>query len=186
MLNSHLKFAHMIWRSIIQPGDTVIDATLGNGHDALALIQMLQNNGTLIGYDIQKKAILQTQTLLKHEKNSTIILNHCCHSKIKAKNPKLIVYNLGYLPGTDKALTTQITTTLKSIQKAQKLVLPEGVISITLYPGHKEGLEEQDVLTTYAKLLDKRSWNVSWTSWPNRLTGPSLLLLQKKSTSLPS
>jgi len=184
-LNSHLTFAHTIWHSLVQCGDTVIDATLGNGHDALALANML-SKGTLIGYDIQEKSINHCQKLLHDKKNIAIELRHQCHAQIEAKEAKLIVYNLGYLPGSDKSLTTRVETTLQSIKRAQKILIESGIISITLYPGHPEGAKELEALLAYSQSLDKKEWTVSWTSWPNRKKGPSVLLYQKKKRPLPS
>lgn len=33
----HLGLSHLLWRQFIKPGDVVVDATCGNGHDSLAL-----------------------------------------------------------------------------------------------------------------------------------------------------
>lgn len=172
----------MLWRSLVSPGDCIIDATLGNGHDAFALLTMLDGLGFFIGYDIQEKSIISTKELLQSLPFSPklqIELRQQCHSKIEANNPKLIVYNLGYLPGSDKTLTTRVSTTLISIQRAQEILQKQGMISITLYPGHKEGEEEQEALIHYVTSLPKKEWNVSWMKWLNRTKAPSLLLLQK-------
>lgn len=190
-INSHLKYAHMIWQSLVCPGDQVIDATLGNGHDTLILAKMLQGSGHLIGYDIQEQALHTTQEILQNhlsenEKKICIELRKECHSKIEGSHPKLIVYNLGYLPGANKLLTTQISTTLESIKKAQTLIIEGGMISITLYPGHEEGYKEQELLLPYVSSLSRKEWNVCWTSWPNRIKAPSLLLIQKNLILQPS
>lgn len=34
---SHLALAHSIWGQVLRPGAVVVDATCGNGHDALAI-----------------------------------------------------------------------------------------------------------------------------------------------------
>lgn len=34
---SHLALAHSIWGQVLRPGSIVVDATCGNGHDALAI-----------------------------------------------------------------------------------------------------------------------------------------------------
>jgi hypothetical protein len=34
---SHLALAHSIWGQVLRPGSVVVDATCGNGHDALAI-----------------------------------------------------------------------------------------------------------------------------------------------------
>lgn len=58
-------------------------------------------------------------------------------------------YNLGWLPGGDKSITTKLEDTLESIEAAKRLVRHGGMISVMLYTGHSEvselkGLECQD------------------------------------------
>lgn len=47
-------------------------------------------------------------------------------------------YNLGWLPGGDKSITTMLEDTLESIEAAQRLVKHGGMISVMLYRGHAE------------------------------------------------
>lgn len=47
----------------------------------------------------------------------------------------VITYNLGYLPGGDKTITTNVETTLTSIEAACNLVVQGGLISIMCYRG---------------------------------------------------
>ncbi len=92
---------------------------------------------------------------------------------------KLVVYNLGYLPGGDKTKTTHVATTLQSLHQAQALLQKGGVISITCYPGHKEGAHEQNVILNHAARLPPKEWSCCHHMWLNRQQSPSLLLIQK-------
>jgi hypothetical protein len=151
-MKPHIEMAHHLWAAIVRPGDTVVDATIGNGHDTFFLAKLLKGTGKLVGYDIQSEALLQTKQRLLQlspEEQSTVFLRKACHHNIKEKNIKLIVYNLGYLPGGDKSLTTRTETTLKSIQKVVNHVVPGGAISITCYPGHTEGAREQKAILIF-------------------------------------
>ena len=47
-------------------------------------------------------------------------------------------YNLGWLPGGDKSITTKLEDTLESIEAAKRLVKHGGMISVMLYRGHAE------------------------------------------------
>lgn len=47
-------------------------------------------------------------------------------------------YNLGWLPGGDKSITTKLEDTLESIEAAKPLVKHGGMISVMLYKGHAE------------------------------------------------
>lgn len=184
LFNTPIDLAHHFWEQLLKPFDAVIDATCGNGKDSLVLAKLLKpQNGILFCIDIQKQAIENSKALLEtdfpfvqfykqsHEKLPSIPSSHSL---------KLIVFNLGYLPGGDKSLTTQVTSTLESISAALEVLSPGGVLSITCYPGHLEGKKEQKALLERLSTLDPFTWSFSTFFWPNRHTSPSLFLIQKK------
>ncbi|MDP1836652.1 MAG: class I SAM-dependent methyltransferase [Chlamydiales bacterium] len=190
LFNSHLDLAHSYWMKTVHHGDTVIDATCGNGHDTLLLAQLALNaeKGALYALDIQEDAIRNTKELLEvdlppHYQKRVHILQQC-HSEfpkeILPESVKLIVYNLGYLPGGDKNVTTRLQTTVQSLEAAMALLTHKGCISVTAYPGHPEGaVEEQELIKLFEK-LDKATWSCCHHCWLNRKeTAPSLFLLQK-------
>lgn len=183
MILSHLKLAHQYWNFFLKPGDFVIDATCGNGHDSLALAQMVE--GHVLCVDIQKQAIAETKkrlkknlTLLQFQKISYHLGSHANFPPLKVA-PALIVYNLGYLPGADKTVVTEPQETLESVKKALTLLKPGGMVSITCYVGHPGGKEEEEALVSFSKSLDKSDFHVCYHQWINRLKSPSLLLIQK-------
>lgn len=190
LFQSHLDLAHIYWKQLVQRGDCVIDATCGNGQDTLLLAQLCLGNdeGSVYAIDILPRAIELTQKHLCQslDPNKVIRIKFVkgCHSKfpseIAAESVKLVVYNLGYLPGGgDKKQTTQVETTLESLRNAMELIQPGGAISLTLYPGHPEGEREEDNILLFAKELDPLKWNCCHHHWLNRRKSPSLLLLQK-------
>ncbi|EUJ17052.1 S-adenosylmethionine (SAM)-dependent methyltransferase [Listeria aquatica FSL S10-1188] len=63
-LEGILPFSHQLLRKVIFPGDVVIDATCGNGHDTLFLAQLVGPNGKVYAYDIQQTAIEKTEARL--------------------------------------------------------------------------------------------------------------------------
>ena len=56
-LRSARWIAADVLRQVVQPGDTVVDATLGNGHDTLMLCELVGETGRVIGFDIQPDAV---------------------------------------------------------------------------------------------------------------------------------
>lgn len=170
----HLELAHNYWREIVTPEDVVIDATCGNGHDTAALARMSK---LVYALDVQKTAIEKTRARLKSEGLENVVYIEGCHSNFPLiQEPvKLIVYNLGYLPGGDKGITTMETTTLASLAKACELVAPSGMISIMCYPGHEEGAREEGGVMEWVKGLD--GWSYKLHAWENRQ--PRLLILIK-------
>lgn len=185
--NSTVALGHHYWKDIVSPGDTVIDATCGNGHDTLVLANLVltDSSGVVIGIDIQQTAIEKTASLLKSNLDESrykrVQLLNRCHSTIDSvveKNiPKLIVYNLGYLPGEDKSIKTMYPTTLTSISKCLDLLDTGGVLSITCYPGHLEGKEEEEKILAFVNGLNPRKWAVLYSRYTNRKLAPSLLLI---------
>ena len=77
------------------------------------------------------------------------------HEKVKA-----VVFNLGWLPGSDHTVTTHWETTRTAVSKALDLLLPRGVLVLCAYPGHEEGNRERQELSSYLAGLSNRQWNV--------------------------
>jgi len=176
--NAHLHLAHSYWKKQPQKQTWAIDATCGNGHDTKVLAEIFAG---VIAIDIQKEALEKTKLRL-----GTLPHLHYFHQSHASFPPlalekpiSLIVYNLGYLPGGDKTNTTQTPTTLSSLQDALLLLIPGGLISVTCYPGHPEGAQEEEALIELAKELDPSIWQVCHHRWINKKRGPSLLLLEK-------
>ncbi|MCH9609062.1 MAG: hypothetical protein S4CHLAM45_08230 [Chlamydiales bacterium] len=170
---------YSLWKSHLKPGDLIIDATIGNGHDTLLLAKILAGDGTLIGYDIQKKAIESTEkkllTLFPHERK-IISLKQKSHANFDEQGAALIVYNLGYLPTGDKKITTLTETTLQSLESAFSILDKNGMLSIMCYPGHGEGEKEERAILKFLSQVDKR-WVVRHTKLVNRHKAPSWIVV---------
>jgi len=57
---------------------------------------------------------------------------------------KAVMFNLGYYPSGDKSIITQPDTTLRALEAALDLLVPEGIVTVVIYPGHPGGAEEAD------------------------------------------
>jgi Putative rRNA methylase len=194
LFHSHLDLAHQYWKKILNTGECAIDATCGNGHDSLVLSKLLfpndlnKNGSKLFVIDCQIEAIQCTKEQLKKNLTldclETIQFFHQCHSsfplEIQPHSIKLIVYNLGYLPGGNKQLTTTLSTTVQSLKSAIPLIHQGGVISITCYPGHPEGKIEELGVLDFITSLNPQEWSCCTHRWMNRKKSPSLVMLQKK------
>jgi len=179
LFQTPIDLAHSFWKALILPGDHAIDATCGNGHDSLFLSTLPLSK--LYLFDIQEQAIQNTRERLK-DASVSLEFHHCSHDAIgeRVKNEvRLIIYNLGYLPGSDKSIKTLSKSTLESVQAGMQLLQKGGVISITCYPGHPEGLQEEQELLEWSKSLPTSEWSVSLFRFLNRNSSPSLLLLQR-------
>jgi ubiquinone/menaquinone biosynthesis C-methylase UbiE len=87
LFQTPLDLAHTYWHQLLKPGNWVIDATCGNGHDTLFLAQTVLDGsikGRVIAMDSQLAAIESTQKLLEtslpKDFLNAISLHHQCHS----------------------------------------------------------------------------------------------------------
>ncbi|MCI5052916.1 MAG: methyltransferase domain-containing protein [Simkaniaceae bacterium] len=172
----HLAKAHEFWSSHVKPGDHIIDATCGNGHDALFLANL--SPGSLHLFDIQPEALAATHHRLFHLKDLNAHYYLASHENFPELPPiSLIVYNLGYLPTANKAITTCTSSTLRSIKSALTLLKPGGMITITCYPGHLEGEDESNALKKFIPTLSNcESYTYFFT---NNLKNPFLIKIIK-------
>ena len=177
---------HESVRSTLKKGDCAIDATVGNGHDTLFLSQAVGNTGHIIGFDIQHLSIESTrQRLTESNAQSAITLIEDSHGKMSQYIPiecktkiTAVMFNLGYLPGSDKTVITSKTETLKAIKQALGLIKSGGILSVMAYPGHFGGREETDSVIEYARSLDQKRFKVV-IHRSTSSQGPVLLLVTK-------
>ena len=215
----------------------VIDATCGNGHDSLALAEMLFSGvrqsettggsleadgsrlGTgdcrLVAIDIQPQAVESTRALLAENgfdeelAEGRIRLICGSHEDVpellrvndmgsgngpgyraegksgtrpeddsgNALTASVVLFNLGYLPGGDKSLTTIKSVTLPAVQSVLDILAPGGIISIIMYSGHAAGAEEKTALLEYAAGLDAKLFHTAYISMPNQHNAPPEILL---------
>ncbi len=169
----HLDLAKEIWEKHLRKGDLSIDATCGNGNDTLFLSQF----GPVIGLDIQTQAITNTKALVP-----AATLYQISHSNIDTIQlpcpPRLIVYNLGYLPKGNKSITTQTNSTLISVEKSLRLIASDGAVSITCYPGHDEGQKEEKALLQFLEPM--KEWEICYHKWLTRLRSPTFIWITKQ------
>lgn len=173
------SFVHDFLEKAINKNDIVIDATVGNGHDTLFLSMLAKE---VIGFDIQKSAIDETNRLLvKHQrKNVTLYLDgHENLDKYTTGLVKAVTFNLGYLPGSDKTVTTTFATTVTALDKALNILDIGGVVSIIVYTGHNGGMDESTHIYDYLQTIDMNHFQILKYQFLNRNNAPYVLLIEK-------
>ena len=172
-------------RQALSPGDTAVDATMGNGHDTLFLCQLVGDEGKVYAFDIQPQAVKNTEQRLRDagvlHRASLFCLGH---ERMADRVPAPIaaaVFNLGWLPGGDHAVTTRWETTFQAIESALRLLRPLGIAVICAYPGHPEGDRERQALTDYLSSLPPQQFNVLHQRFLNAGPGaPECFVIQKQ------
>ena len=141
--------AQMLVRDVVQPGETVIDATAGNGHDTCFLAKAVGPEGKVFAFDVQSDALQRTSARLADIGFTNVTLLQRSHAEMKDVLPKVehgsvaaVMFNLGYLPGGDHAVTTRTESSLDAISTALNLVRTGGTVTVLVYPGHAGGDDE--------------------------------------------
>jgi tRNA A58 N-methylase Trm61 len=183
-----LPFAKSLLEKTVTSGAVVVDATLGNGHDALFLANLVGETGRVFGFDVQEDAICTSIERLKqngledratffhagHQQLSTLIpVEH--HGKVTAA-----IFNLGYLPGSDKTIVTKPETTIAAIEQLLEIMVPEGIIILVIYHGHAEGAIERDALLTYCQEIDQKKAHVLQYRFINQQNNPPFIVAIEK------
>jgi hypothetical protein len=83
-----------------------------------------------------------------------------------------MMFNLGYLPGSDKQCITQTETTMVALKQAVEWVRPGGLVTVAVYPGHEGGAEEAVRIAEWAGTLDARAFEVQHLRPVNRTAAP--------------
>mgnify|MGYP001567186137 CR=1 FL=1 len=185
MLLKPLAMAQEIVRQCIFDGESVVDATLGNGHDALFLAKCVGSKGVVIGFDVQEYAIKSsTERLIASAVPEGCFRFYCCgHEKLAThvESPvSAVMFNLGYLPHADKALITSASTTLPALEQSLIVLRAKGVLTIMCYPGHEGGECEAEAVETWAEALDRKSYRVLRYGMLNGPNQPPFLIAIEK------
>lgn len=123
--------------ALTTPKKTVaIDATVGNGYDTLFLANHFEK---VIGIDIQPLAIRRSSEKTKELKNVELYLDDFNNIE-NYSYANLIIFNLGFLPGSNRKVKTQDYTSNLAILNAYSIL--DGLMLIACYVQHDGGYEE--------------------------------------------
>lgn len=135
-----VSLSHVLMQPFIDRTSVAVDATAGNGLDTLFLAPLVAH---VYSFDIQPEALNKArQTLVGYDNVTFINDSHANMARYDIGQADLIIFNLGWLPGGRKAITTETSSTLAAIKQAWTLLKPHGGLVVTFYPGHENGLAE--------------------------------------------
>ncbi len=168
----------------IKKGGVAVDFTMGNGHDTLWLSNAVGEEGKVYAFDIQPQALVSSKKLLTESgafENYTLILDS--HSNVKDYVKEKIcigMFNLGFLPGGDKSITTKRDTTMIAIRAAIELLDADGALLIAVYPGHEEGTIEGNLIDEELSKLNRKELCACKFKIVNSPTSPFFFLIERK------
>ena len=165
-------------------GDIAVDFTMGNGHDTEFLSKTVGDRGHVYAFDVQELALASTAAHLEKAgcpQNYTLILDSHHRVKQYVEGPiRAGMFNLGYLPGSDKSVTTMRETTMPAIEAAVDLLDHGGVLLVAVYPGHAEGEAEGKMVLDYFATLDRHVICCTLIKIVNSPTSPFFIVVEKK------
>ncbi|WP_226035835.1 tRNA (mnm(5)s(2)U34)-methyltransferase [Aquibacillus saliphilus] len=187
MLKRVIDYGHELLKVTIKPGETVIDGTCGNGKDTVMLSKLVGVDGSVLAFDIQEQAIANTRKILEKQAISNVTLIQDSHHKIDNYLNERIekqlggaIFNLGYLPGSDKKIITKPDSTITAIKTIANYLKPGGIIVLVVYHGHLGGDEEKEALLKHLGEYDQKQFNVLRYGFINQKNSPPFVLAIEK------
>lgn len=184
VIKNSLVQSHNIIASIVEQGDTVIDATAGNGNDTVFLANLVGEEGRVFSFDIQERALNTTlRKLSEKQLQDRVTLINDGHQNVEkyVKGPvKAVMFNLGYLPGGDHSIGTKASTTIAAIKSSMELVEKHGIISIVVYYGGDSGFDEKNQVMSFLETIDCKHYTVMKTAFINQINCPPILVCIEK------
>ena len=179
-LKSARHWAEELQREAIGPGMVAIDATMGNGGDTQRLCELVGETGRVYAFDVQPQAVVRTRARLAEagllERAELILAGHERVREFVAGPVDAAVFNLGWLPGGDKHVTTRVETTLAALNACLELLRPHGLLTLCAYPGHAEGASELESVRAWARALDGKRFAAMERAYLNQPSAPPVLL----------
>lgn len=169
----------------IQPGDTAIDLTVGNGGDTLWLAEAVGAGGRVVGFDIQPEAIAAARRRIEdagcEARVELIRANHARAAAFVPAPVSVAVANLGHLPGSASPIITLPATTVAAFSGVLPRLRVGGALVAVIYVGHEGGRAEHDAVVRWAGRLDAVRWDVTWHRHPGRVRhAPVVLVVERR------
>ena len=158
MYDNAVSYVHNTLGAVLRDGDVAVDATVGNGWDTALMADLVGIGGVIYGFDVQQVAIDVTRvridgcraTVRLHLQGNESMSNAV--DGVHHGNVKAVTFNLGYLPGGKKEVTTKTETTVTGLEQARSILASDGVITVVCYrhaEGERELITVRDVLTSW-------------------------------------
>ncbi len=137
-----------------------VDATVGGGFDALFATSILKEGGKVFCFDVQRQAIERSKNLLQEngvlDKAEFFEIGHENMAEVLPRDivgkVDCVFFNLGWLPRSDKKISTKPDTTISALRAALSVVNKNrSVLSVLCYKAHDGGLSEFEAVEEFLK-----------------------------------
>lgn len=180
--------AQALAHEVLKPGDLAIDATAGKGRDTGFLAQAVGHTGWVHSFDIQADAIHSTRNLLEASGLiDHVTLHQRSHAELTDALPEshrgkitVVLFNLGYLPGSDQKIITKPESTLIALQSALRELKLGGRLICVTYTGHPGGKEESNMVEKFAESAEKSGNTVEKIGYALYQPKPWILVVSRR------
>ncbi|WP_138420304.1 class I SAM-dependent methyltransferase [Aquibacillus sediminis] len=183
MLKRVIPYAHELLKASAELGETVIDGTCGKGNDTIFLSHIVGKEGHVLAFDIQSEAITHTKQRITEEGISNVTLIQEDHQYLGSHLSDHLknhiggaIFNLGYLPGSDKSVITKPESTIAAVDTITDYLKPGGVLVLVVYHGHHGGDIERDALLEHLHRYDQKQYQVLQYRFINQKNNPPFVL----------
>ena len=91
------------------------------------------------------------------------------------------MFNLGYLPGSDKSVVTNRKDVIGALSDVLELLEMGGFVTICSYLAHDGGIEEYTAIKMFLSALDRDKYDVIHIAhFLRKDTSPRLIIIEKK------
>lgn len=158
-----------------------VDSTLGNGNDTYNILKYTK--AKVLAFDIQEEAIISSKKRLSEfseDRFNLVLDSHSSMDKYIKESPDLIVFNTGYLPGSNKKIITDGETICKALDISIKALKQNGIIFFVQYIGHEGSFEEGEMTDYFFKNLPQKNFRVIKNQFYNQINNPPIVYLVEK------
>lgn len=175
---SAVEWARFFVLNALTNGSVVVDATAGKGYDTLFLAGAVGPLGKVYAFDIQEEALHTTRERLSAagllDRVNLLREGHQDMQKFVAGPVDAIMFNLGYLPGSDRSIVTRPQTTVEAIASGLELLSRKGRMSVVVYTGHPGAAGEARAVAALAAGLEDIFTVLKLTFWNGPYNSPEI------------
>lgn len=152
-----------------------VDATCGNGNDTLKLAKRSE---LVYACDIQSEAIQIAQKKTRaYDHVRYFCISHEELAELIPEKIDLVVFNCGYLPGSDKRIMTDESSVIQALERFIPKLSSQGRIILVTYPGTERGLKEDRSIEGFTSQLSQELVDVFTFQHKNGRNMPAKLYI---------